>query len=91
VTLPTSGTLATTTDAALGKLVSITASLSAGAETDVTLTGVTTYPYSLQIFDSDGLDITHAVKDSVGISGGTYHVYIYSTDAKSNALIRVLW
>lgn len=91
VTLPTSGTLATTTDAALGKLVAITASLSAGAETDVTLTGVTTYPYSLQIFDSDGLDITHAVKDSVGISGGTYHVYIYSTDAKSNALIRVLW
>jgi len=91
VTLPTSGTLATTTDAALGKLVAITASLSAGEETDVTLTGITTMPYALQIFDANGLDLTYAVKDSIGISAGTYHVWIYSTDAKTDAKIRVLW
>jgi hypothetical protein len=48
-------------------------------------------PYALQIFDADGFDITHAVKDSVGISAGTYHGYFYSTDAKTNVLIRVLW
>jgi len=68
-----------------------TSNLAAGDETDVTLVGVTTAPYSVTIFDADDWDMTHAVKDSIGISGGVYHVYIYSTDAKTNAKIKVLW
>ncbi len=39
---------------------SFTQTLSAGAQTNVTLTGVTTEPYSILIFDSDGLNITVA-------------------------------
>jgi len=70
---------------------SFTNNISAGAETDVTLVGVTTAPYSVTIFDADDWDMTHAVKDSIGLSGGVYHVYIYSTDAKTNAKIKVLW
>lgn len=69
----------------------ITASLSAGAETDVTLTGVTTEPYSVLIFDSSGLNITDAVKDSTALSGGVYHTWIYSTDALTGVKIKVLW
>jgi hypothetical protein len=68
-----------------------TTNLAAGAETNVTLTGVTTEPYSIQILDANGVDITHAVKDSTAISSGTYHTWIYSTDAKTNAKIKVLW
>ena len=91
VTLPTSGTLATTTDAALGKLVAITASLSAGEETDVTLEGVTSEPHSIMILDANGLDITHSVKDSTAAVTGVYHTWIYSTDAKVGAKIKILW
>jgi hypothetical protein len=85
------GSVPTTGGIPLGRVSSITASLSAGVETDITLTGVTTEPFSIQIFDSDGYDLTQSVKDSIGTSGGTYHVYIYSTDAKTNAKIKVLW
>jgi hypothetical protein len=103
VTLPTSGTLISSADTSgmLGnypltseintRYKSFTNNISAGAETDVTLTGVTTAPYSIQIYDSDDWNMSHAVKDSIGISGGVYHVYIYSTDAKTNAKIKVLW
>lgn len=70
---------------------SFTANLTAGVEADVTLTGVTTAPYSLWITDSDGLNITEAVKDSTAVSGGVYHTYIYSVDAKTNINIKVLW
>ena len=76
---------------ARGRVATITTNILAGEETDVTLTGVTAEPYSLYIIDSDGLNITDAVKDSTAISGGVYHTYIYSVDAKTNAKIRVLW
>ena len=76
---------------ARGRTASVTANLSAGAETDVTLVGVTGEPYSVQIFDANGNNITHAVKDSTAAVAGTYHTWIYSVDAKSNVKIRVLW
>ena len=76
---------------ARGRVATITTNILAGEETDVTLTGVTAEPYSLYIIDADGLNITDAVKDSTAISGGVYHTYIYSVDAKTNVKIRVLW
>lgn len=76
---------------ARGRVATITTNILAGEVTDVTLTGVTAEPYSLYIIDADGLNITDAVKDSTAISGGVYHTYIYSVDAKTNAKIRVLW
>ena len=76
---------------ARGRVATITANILAGEETDVTLTGVTAEPYSLYIIDADGLNITDAVKDSTALSGGVYHTYIYSVDAKTNVKIRVLW
>jgi len=76
---------------ARGRVATITTNILAGEETDVTLTGVTAEPYSISIIDSDGLNITDAVKDSTAISGGVYHTYIYSVDAKTNVKIRVLW
>ncbi len=75
----------------VGKLYNTTATLTAGANTDITLTGVTTEPFSVQIFDSDGVDITESVKDSTAVSSGVYHTWIYSTDAKTGAKIKVLW
>jgi hypothetical protein len=75
----------------VGKLYNTTSNLAAGANTNVTLTGVTTEPFSVQIFDSDGVDITEAVKDSTAVSAGVYHTWIYSVDAKTNAKIKVLW
>ena len=80
-----------TTAIGAGHVASVTATLTAGVEADVTLTGVTAEPYSVLIFDENGLNITEAVKDSTAISGGVYHTYIYSVDAKSNVKIRVLW
>ena len=76
---------------ARGRTASVTANLSAGAETDVTLVGVTGEPYSVQIFDANGNNITHAVKDSTAAVAGTYHTWIYSTDAKVGAKIKILW
>lgn len=70
---------------------SFTTSLSAGSQTDVTLTGIITEPYSVNIFDADGNDITHSVKDSTALSGGVYHTWIYSTDALTGVKIKVLW
>ena len=75
----------------MSRVASVTASLTAGVEADVTLTGVTSEPYALWIIDSNGLNITDAVKDSTGVSGGVYHTYIYSTDAKTDCKIKVLW
>jgi hypothetical protein len=74
-----------------GRMMYKTANLIAGANTNVTLTNVTTEPFSVQIFDSDGVDITHSVKDSTAASAGVYHTWIYSTDAKTGAKIKVLW
>ena len=85
------GSVPTTGGVAMSRVASVTASLTAGAETNVTLTGVTTEPYSVQIFDANGLDITHSVKDSTAAVAGVYHTWIYSTDAKTNAKIKVLW
>jgi hypothetical protein len=75
----------------LGRTSSITTTFAAGAETNVTLTGVTTEPYGITIFDANGLNITDAVKDSTAVSAGVYHTWVYSTDAKTNAKIKVLW
>jgi hypothetical protein len=75
----------------MSRVASATVSLTAGVEADVTLTGVTSEPYAIWIIDSDGLNITEAVKDSTAISGGVYHTYIYSVDAKTDVKIKVLW
>ncbi|MEN6569051.1 MAG: hypothetical protein ABFC18_03460 [Rikenellaceae bacterium] len=85
------GSVPTAGGIAMSRIADETASLTAGVQADVTLTGVTTKPYVLWITDSDGLDITKAVKDSTGISGGVYHVYIYSVDSNSNITVNALW
>ena len=74
----------------LGRISSITSTLTAGAVTDVTLTGVTTKPYGIMIQTTAGKDITNAVSDSLGISVGIYHLYVYSVDLITNAEIKVV-
>jgi hypothetical protein len=54
-------------------------------------TTITTEPYSVQIFASSGLDITHAVKDSVALNAGVYKLYVYSVDALTGAKIKILY
>jgi len=54
--------------------------LTAGEETDITTT-LTTKPYSIEIFDASGTCITEGLLRRVELSGGFYHLYIYSTDA----------
>lgn len=83
VTLPTSGTL--------GAVTSITATLTAGALTDVTLTGVTTKPYHIMIQTTGGKDITSSVSDSLAFTGGVYHLHVYSVDLITNAEIKVTY
>jgi hypothetical protein len=78
-----------TTAIGAGTVKSVTATLTAGALTDVTLTGVTTKPYHIMIQTTAGKDITSAVSDSLGISGGIYHLYVYSVDLITNAEIKV--
>ena len=85
------GSVPTAGGVTMSRIGSATANLSAGVEADVTLTGVTAEPYSVLIFDENGLNITEAVKDSTAISGGVYHTYIYSVDAKNNIKVKVLW
>jgi hypothetical protein len=36
-------------------------------------------------------NITDAVSDSVGLSGGFYNVYVYSVDALSAASIKIIY
>ena len=81
--VPTSGGLP------LGRIKSITATFTAGALTDVTLTDVTTKPYHIMIQTTAGKDITSAVSDSLGVSGGIYHLYVYSVDLITDAEIKV--
>ena len=72
------------------KHYSDTMSVSAGVlRTKVTT--LTTEPYSVQIFSSGGKDITNAVSDSIGLSGGFYNLYVYSVDALSGAKIKILY
>jgi hypothetical protein len=85
------GSVPTAGGITMSRVATATANLSAGVLADVTLTGVTTEPYSIWIEDSNGLNITDAVKDSTNTTGGTYHTYIYSVDAKTNVKIRALW
>lgn len=81
--VPTSGGIP------LGRATSITGTFTAGALTDITLTGVTTKPYGIMIQTTGGKDITSAVSDSLGISGGIYHLYVYSVDLITDAEIKV--
>jgi hypothetical protein len=72
------------------KHYSDTMSVSAGVlRTKVTT--LTTEPYSIQIFTSAGKDITNAVSDSIGLSGGFYNLYVYSVDAITGAKIKILY
>ena len=78
-----------TTAIGAGHVTSITGTFTAGALTDITLTGVTTKPFNIMIQTTGGKDITSAVSDSLGISGGTYHLYVYSVDLITDAEIKV--
>lgn len=72
-----------------GQVTSHTATLTAGALTDVTLTGVTTKPYGIMIQTAGGRDITSAVFDSLAFTGGVYHLHVYSVDLITDAEIKV--
>jgi hypothetical protein len=81
--VPTSGGIP------LGRTTSITGTFTAGVLSDITLTGVTTKPFQIMIQTTAGKDITSSVSDSLGISGGTYHLYVYSVDLITDAEIKV--
>lgn len=80
-----------TTAIGAGTVKSITATLTAGALTDVTLTGVTTKPYNIMIQTTAGKDITSAVSDSLAFTGGVYHLHVYSVDLITDAEIKVTY
>lgn len=75
---------------ARGRVYSDTMSVSAGV-LRIKATTITTEPYSVQIFSSNGKDITHAVSDSVALDGGYYNLYVYSVDALSGCKIKILY
>lgn len=79
-----------TTAIGAGHIYSDTMKVSAGV-LRTKATTITTEPYSVQIFASSGLDITHAVKDSVALNGGVYKLYVYSVDALTGAKIKILY
>jgi hypothetical protein len=83
--VPTSGGIP------LGRTTSITGTFTAGALTDVTLTGVTTKPYHIMIQTTAGKDITSAVSDSLAFTGGVYHLHVYSVDLITDAEIKVTY
>ena len=83
--VPTSGGLP------LGRATSITGTFTAGVLSDIALTGVTTKPFQIMIQTTAGKDITSAVSDSLGISGGIYHLYVYSVDLITDAEIKILY
>jgi hypothetical protein len=96
ITLPSAtGTLITNTDTAAmmlgyGRQYIKVNSLGAGVVTDVTTT-LTTEPYHYQIFTSGGQNISSLVSDSLALTGGVYHLHIYSVDAITNAKIKFLY
>lgn len=67
-----------------------TINLSAGSQTDVTTT-LLTEPYNVELIDSDGNVITEGVTKSIALSGGVYHVYIYSVDALNNVKLKIIY
>jgi hypothetical protein len=79
-----------TTAIGAGHVYSDTMSVSAGV-LRTKATTITTEPYSVQIFTSNGNDITHAVKDSVALNGGVYKLYVYSVDALTGAKIKIIY
>jgi hypothetical protein len=64
--------------------------LSAGATTDIT-TALTNEPYSVMLLDSSGVDITGDVQITIALSGGVYHIYIYSVDAIVGVKLKILY
>jgi hypothetical protein len=68
-----------------------TVNLSAGVENDITTTLVSE-PYNIFLLDSSGNDITDDVGPRrLGIVGGFYHVYIYSTDVLAGVKLKILY
>jgi hypothetical protein len=55
------------------------------------VTTITTEPYSVQIFNANGKDITHAVADSVALDGGVIKLYVYSVDALTGCKLKILY
>ena len=84
------GSVPTTGGIAMSRVYSDTMSVSAGV-LRTKATTITTEPYSVQIFSSNGKDITHAVSDSVALNGGVYKLYVYSVDALSGCKIKILY
>ena len=67
-----------------------TISLTAGAETDITTT-LTTKPYNVQLLDSSGNVIESTLQIRTELSGGVYHIYIYSVDALTDVGLYILY
>lgn len=65
-----------------------TINLSAGIETDV-VTTLTTEPYIVNLYDSSGVKIDLPI--SVILSGGVYHLLIYSTDALTDVKLFIIY
>lgn len=82
------------TGAASGTLVSKysgTVNLGAGVVTQKVCTGVTTKPYSIELYDSSDVLITHAVTIELTIVGADYALNIYSAAALNNVDIKILY
>lgn len=70
---------------------STTANLTAGAVTRITTT-LTLEPYSIMVTDSSGNIINPpAITAQIVYSGGVYNIDIYSEDALTNVIIKILY
>ena len=87
------GTIVSTLPSVTGTLtngIGITATLLGGELTNVNST-IAVEPVGIKILTSTGKDITSAVSDSIGLSGGTYHLYFYSVDTLLNVKIKLTY
>ena len=65
--------------------------LGAGVDTDI-VTPLTSEPYNLEFIDSTGKVITKDLGDPVlTLTGGVYHVSVYSTDVLTNVKLKIIY
>ena len=68
-----------------------TVNLSPGVETDITTT-LTSEPYNLEFIDSAGNVITTGLlQPRLALSGGVYHVYVYSTTEYTGVKLKIIY
>ena len=67
-----------------------TINLTGGVENDITTT-LATEPYSIMLLDSSGNFLSADVTIQVTLSGGFYHILIYSVDSLNTVKLKILY